>query len=141
MARRASGARPFYFAYFGFFDPRSVGIDYQLPGPKEWLKRPGYYACSVSLLRGYHFPVPDGKGTWVLRNDEQLPSRLCSRRVGGYSIVGVSRVKSPQVKEQRHEATHLDRRHWNFSSMPGSCRQTSWLAQGQDRRCRSWSRR
>jgi hypothetical protein len=71
-------ARPLRLAYFGYFDPRVAGIQFSLPpaglpydselsdlssreveslGPK-----PGWFAVSVTLLRGYEFSLADGKG-------------------------------------------------------------------------------
>ena len=64
-------ARPLGLAYFGYFDPRVAGIDFTLPpkgptspeeaaGPHadELGPRPGWYAVSVTPLRGYEYPVP-----------------------------------------------------------------------------------
>lgn len=68
-------ARPLGLAYYGPVDPRHAGIDYRLPprGPLTGAEllpprcdglgpRPGWYAVSVNLLRGVHFPVSDGAG-------------------------------------------------------------------------------
>ena len=68
-------ARPLGLAYFGYFDPRVAGIEFTLPprgptspeeaaGPhaQELGPHPGWYAVSVTLLRGYDYPVPDGRG-------------------------------------------------------------------------------
>lgn len=68
-------ARPLGLAYFGFIDPRIAGIEFHLPpkgprDPADFLDpqptllgpRPGWYAISVSILQGYHFPLSDGKG-------------------------------------------------------------------------------
>ena len=51
-------ARPFHLAYYGYFDPKDIGIDYppvperppngELQQPLE----PGWYAVSVNYLRG-----------------------------------------------------------------------------------------
>jgi 4-amino-4-deoxy-L-arabinose transferase-like glycosyltransferase len=52
-------ARPFHLAYYGYFDPKDIGIDY-LPVPERPPNRevqqplePGWYAVSVNYLRGY----------------------------------------------------------------------------------------
>jgi hypothetical protein len=66
-------ARPLKLAYFGNFDPRHVGIDYELPkptapsddvanvsgGPKEY-----WCAISVGFLRGASGLAPSGDGHW-----------------------------------------------------------------------------
>lgn len=63
-------------AYFGDIDPRLVEINYSLPpkgptgseheqspgGGLDLGPRPGWYAVSVSLLRGRQFVIPDGNG-------------------------------------------------------------------------------
>jgi hypothetical protein len=69
-------ARPLGLAYFGYFDPRAAGIEFALPpkGPttpeeatgldaRELGPRPGWYAVSVTILQGYDYPVPDGRGS------------------------------------------------------------------------------
>ncbi len=68
-------ARPLGLAYFGYFDPHVTGIGYALPpeGPTnaaeiagpyadELGPHPGWFAVSVTMLRGYGFPIPDGHG-------------------------------------------------------------------------------
>src|SRR5579875_749853 len=66
-------ARPLGLAYFGYFDPRVAGIDFSLPpkgpvatSPVELTEclgpRPGWYAISVTLLRGYRYTIYDGRG-------------------------------------------------------------------------------
>ncbi len=68
-------ARPLRLAYFGCFDPRVAGIEFTLPPPgptgseedsslaaEELGPRPGWYAVSVTLLRGYRYAAPDGHG-------------------------------------------------------------------------------
>jgi 4-amino-4-deoxy-L-arabinose transferase-like glycosyltransferase len=66
-------ARPLHLAYFGNFDPRVAGIEFTLPPrqpdpadpkAKAFDLPPGWYAVSVSLLRGLTFGIPDGKGEW-----------------------------------------------------------------------------
>src|SRR6266446_270885 len=56
-----SQARPFYLVYFGAIDPRWVGIDFILPDSADMLKG-HYYAISATMLKGYDYPVPDGRG-------------------------------------------------------------------------------
>jgi 4-amino-4-deoxy-L-arabinose transferase-like glycosyltransferase len=68
-------AKPLGLAYFGFVDPRAAGIHFALPprgptaaadrvksGYEQLGPKPGWYAVSVTLLRGYSYPVPDGTG-------------------------------------------------------------------------------
>ncbi len=63
-------ARPFHLAYFGHFDPRFAGVEFQLTPTKAELEfngldslKTGWHAVSVSLLRGFGWPVvPDGNG-------------------------------------------------------------------------------
>jgi 4-amino-4-deoxy-L-arabinose transferase-like glycosyltransferase len=68
-------AQPLGIAYFGDFDPRVAGIEFTLPpkGPTrideltspyaaEIGPRPGWYAVSVMMMRGYTFAIPDGRG-------------------------------------------------------------------------------
>jgi hypothetical protein len=95
-------ARPLHLAYFNYFDPRHLGIEYSLPapGPPEGLPgdlsedvsqmgpRPGYYAISVNFLRGRDFHAWNGRGAW-----ERIPKNAFSyfRRFkpiarAGYSI-------------------------------------------------------
>jgi 4-amino-4-deoxy-L-arabinose transferase-like glycosyltransferase len=65
-------AQSLHLAYFGGFDPRVAGMEFTLPAkgaigadgavlPPPKLA-PGYYAVSVSLLRGMRFTVFDGQG-------------------------------------------------------------------------------
>jgi hypothetical protein len=75
-------ARPLGLAYYNDFDPRVVGIEYDLPPPGpsarspidvEWAAqlgpRPGYFAVSVNFLIGTKFLAPNGKGSIVLIDD------------------------------------------------------------------------
>lgn len=65
-------ARPLKLAYFGQVDPQILGIEYSLPpeGPGDHLYVddvatglvPGWYAVSVSTLRGLDFRLPSGDG-------------------------------------------------------------------------------
>jgi hypothetical protein len=74
-------ARPLHLAYFGAFDPEVAGIEFSPPpsiprSPEEASDlevgpHPGWYAVSVSLLRGLKFGVPngrDGDGLSTLNN-------------------------------------------------------------------------
>ena len=74
-------ARPLGLAYFGGFDPRVAGIEFTLPqkakpagtNPRaqEIGPRPGWYAVSVSLMRGREYGIPDGLGgvSWSPQNN------------------------------------------------------------------------
>ena len=62
---------PLYVAHYGEVDPRLAGIRFQLPPIAEPEKGlgdlpgqlpPGFYAISVSLLRGRPYSIFDGKG-------------------------------------------------------------------------------
>jgi hypothetical protein len=68
-------ARPLGLVFFGYFDPRVAAIEFSLPpgipvsdetSDKPALDlsgpRPGWYAISVTMLKGYKFPIADGKG-------------------------------------------------------------------------------
>ena len=94
-------AQPLGLAYFGYIDPRSVGIEFTLPpkgptDPTDFLSpqrdavgpRPGWYAVSVSLLRGLYFPLPDGSGQMVSSESRGYDYFLRFRPVAtaGYSI-------------------------------------------------------
>jgi hypothetical protein len=52
-------AEPLGLAYFGYIDPRAAGISFTLPPKEPW---PGWYAISVTLLRGYRYPIANGRG-------------------------------------------------------------------------------
>lgn len=76
-------ARPLKMAYFGYFDPRVAGIEFELP-PKGAISpeadagtdaqeigpHPGWYVVSVAMMRGCEFSVPDGQGgyPWLALN-------------------------------------------------------------------------
>ena len=92
-------ARPLYFAYYGSFEPRSAGIEYQSPPVRgDGLGRsdnharygpsPGWHAVSVSLLRGLPSLMPDGQGQWRSIGQGELCYYLKFRPVAmaGYSI-------------------------------------------------------
>ncbi len=66
-------AWPLGLAYFGYFEPRVAGINFSLPakGPMETAAAdtvepsgpcPGWYAISVTILRGYRYILYDGHG-------------------------------------------------------------------------------
>lgn len=72
-----SEAQPLGLAYFGPTDPRILGIEYRLPplGPiteeqrlsrrSQWVgPLPGWFAVSVSTLKGLHYGLRDGDGEW-----------------------------------------------------------------------------
>jgi hypothetical protein len=94
-------ARPLGLAYFGYVDPRSAGIAFTLPPkgptkPADFLEprqeavgpRPGWYAVSVSMLRGFHYPIPNGVGGRAFVEGECYGYFLRFRPVAsaGYSI-------------------------------------------------------
>lgn len=94
-------ARPFHLAYFGYVDPRVVGIEFTLPpyGPVRVTDfsaphadtlgpRPGWHAVSVSLLRGCRYPIPNDNGTTVYIDDSYFEYFLQCKPVtrAGYSI-------------------------------------------------------
>jgi hypothetical protein len=67
--------QPLHLAYFGFVDPRIIGIDFTLPPPGPPVAQPtnnspaaqvgpqpGWYAVSVNFVRGLEFGSPDGQG-------------------------------------------------------------------------------
>jgi hypothetical protein len=71
-------ANPLGLVYFGYFDPRIAGIHFNLPPARPIAgdnsqtadfdtggPRPGWYAISVTMLKGYKFPIPDGNGGTV----------------------------------------------------------------------------
>ncbi len=95
-------ARPLGLAYFGGFDPRVLGIEFTLPakGPpiawdfghpqaqKSGLK-PGWYAVSVSLLRGLTFSIANGQGGWEYTGEHDAYTYFLHLRPvarAGYSI-------------------------------------------------------
>jgi hypothetical protein len=94
-------ARRLGLVYFGPIDPRSAGIEFTLPpkGPtdpadftdarrNEVGPRPGWYAISVTMLRGHHYPVADGAGRAEYIKDECYSYFLRFRPVAsaGFSI-------------------------------------------------------
>jgi hypothetical protein len=95
-------ARLLALAYFNVIDPAVAGIDYRLPPPgpnglftkdrdyqAAFGPQPGYYAISVSYLRGSTFPVPDGNGGFrrVSRGDYEYFRRFRPIAKAGYSIL------------------------------------------------------
>ena len=94
-------ARPLKMAYFGFFDPRVAGIEFELPpkgetSPEEsvWPNaqdigpHPGWYAVSVAMMRGCEFSVPDGRGgfPWLPLNTFSYFQRFRPVAHAGWSI-------------------------------------------------------
>jgi hypothetical protein len=94
-------ARPLGLVYFGYIDPRIAGIEYTLPPkgptePKDFLEprlktlgpKPGWYAVSVTMLRGYHYPITNGAGGIEFTEGECYSYFLRFRPVAsaGYSI-------------------------------------------------------
>ncbi len=94
-------ARPLGLAYFGYFDPRVAGIEFTLP--PQWPPPtplppgttiegmgplPGWYAVSVTLLRGHQFMVPDGRGGYpfVVQPSFTYFQRFQPVARAGYSI-------------------------------------------------------
>lgn len=81
-------ARPLSLAYFGLVDPRVAGIEFTLPPKASSGPLPGWYAVSVTILRGYRYSLPDGRGR------EEYPDgphytyflRLKPVAMAGYSI-------------------------------------------------------
>ncbi|WP_197137965.1 ArnT family glycosyltransferase [Crateriforma conspicua] len=68
-------------AYFGSFDPKDIGIEYELPAPlypqsegsdatAQYFSgpRPGWYAISVNYVLGHLMPVPDGQGRFLFQS-------------------------------------------------------------------------
>lgn len=94
------GTTPLGLAYFGQIDPEVAGIDYFLPPRAElrerpksatdntWLQ-PGWYAVSVSLLRGRRYRVDDGRGNvlWTNENSFRYFERWKPSTQAGYSIL------------------------------------------------------
>jgi hypothetical protein len=115
--RRHPEASPLGLAYFGGFDPRVAGIDYELPplgpvsgsdtiGPDAILRgpRPGWYAISVTLLRGYHYSAPNGTGGQKYLDAHYFTyfQRFEPVARAGYSI-NIYRLTTEQANEARQE--------------------------------------
>ncbi|HWE34954.1 MAG TPA: glycosyltransferase family 39 protein [Isosphaeraceae bacterium] len=96
------GARPLGLAYFNFLDPRIIGIDFSLPppGPDGLFlgdhdhpmglgPAPGYFAVSVSFLKGSEFYAPDGRGGLrsIPHGDYEYFRRFRPIARAGYSIL------------------------------------------------------
>ena len=94
-------ARPLGLAYFGYVDPRVVGIEFTLPPPgptnpeqaagpdaKELGPHPGWYAVSVTMLRGYQYPLADGRSSvqWFPLNSFSYFQRFRPVARPGWSI-------------------------------------------------------
>ncbi|HWE40695.1 MAG TPA: hypothetical protein VG406_29405, partial [Isosphaeraceae bacterium] len=99
--RQHPEARPIGLAYFNMLDPKTLGIDYYpAPGAPNYLFRgdqpyqarfgpvPGYFAVSVTLLRGLSFDVADGHGGRkpAARGDYEYFRRFTPIARAGYSI-------------------------------------------------------
>jgi len=94
-------ARPLGLAYFGYCDPRVAGIEFTPPpkgetSPEESVgphavelgPQPGWYAVSVSMMRGYQYPLPDGRGgtQWFPLNSFSYFQRFRPVAYAGWSI-------------------------------------------------------
>ena len=87
-------SRPLHFAYFGYLDPVDVGVKFAAPPTtvqslSDLRDQPsGWYAASVSLLRGYPWFVPDGDGGVLSISQEGIAGLLRLPPVDhvGYSI-------------------------------------------------------
>jgi hypothetical protein len=100
-------ARPLKLAYFGYFDPKYVGIEYtapELPLTDGELKRggqasryigkpvpeipPGWYAISVNFIRGLPWSAYKGDGTKTSFGQNKLVKfqKLKPVAMAGYSI-------------------------------------------------------
>ncbi len=109
-------ARPLGLAYFGYFDPRVAGIEFTLPpkgptspeeaaGPdaKDLGPRPGWYAVSVSMLRGYQYQLPDGRGgqPWFPLNSFSYFQRFRPIAHAGWSIY-IYHITPEECSKMRH---------------------------------------
>jgi hypothetical protein len=94
-------ARPLRLAYFGHIDPRNVGISFTLPprplpqdsdesglATKTLAPEPGWFAVSVSILRGLQYPMPDGRGgfEWLDKPSFTYFQGFRPTAMAGYSI-------------------------------------------------------
>ncbi|HVA49387.1 MAG TPA: glycosyltransferase family 39 protein [Pirellulales bacterium] len=117
-------ARPLGLAYFGYFDPRAAGIEFSLPphGPvhldNEGGERrqpsptssaeigplPGWYAVSVTMLHGYQYAIPDGKGGKFYTEQPYFTyfQRFEPVARAGYSIY-IYHLELPEVNRVRRE--------------------------------------
>jgi hypothetical protein len=110
-------ARPLRMAYFGFFDPRVAGIEFRMPpkgetSPEEAVgpdaqnigPQPGWYAVSVTMMRGRVFEIPDGEGKypWVPLNSFSYFQRLKPIARCGWSIY-IYRITPQECVKVRRE--------------------------------------
>jgi len=83
-------AKPLYVAYWGRIAPELLGIDYELPPPRDHNEPApgGYYAVSVNFLMGFQFVAPAGNGRVFRINSEDyaLFRQLKPIARAGYSI-------------------------------------------------------
>lgn len=109
-------ARPLGLAYFNFYvDPGLAGLAFELPpsGPESLLgkegadlatcgPRPGYYAISVNFLRGYEFPISDGRGGFRETHPHEFEYFRAFRPLtrAGYSIY-IYRITAEEAEAAR----------------------------------------
>lgn len=109
-------AGPLHAAIFTGFDPRDIGLKFELPAPyikgrpelvnDEGLRgpQPGWYAISVSLGKGMHTRVPVGNGEWRDSTGEfsYLFNEFSPVKMIGYSIYVyyVSEVDAARVRDR-----------------------------------------
>jgi hypothetical protein len=110
-------ASPLGLAYFGYIDPRAAGVRFALPpkgptspsdleraGRDELGPQPGWYAVSVTLLRGYRYSVPDGSGEkqYLGQPYYEYFQRFRPVAMGGYSIY-IYHLDRPECDRVRAE--------------------------------------
>ena len=87
-------AKPLKLAYFGYCDPKYLGIDYTAPEPIAGHYNsaakipPGWYAVSVNFVRGLPYFTYRGDGTKVLLSQDAFAAfqKLTPTALAGYSI-------------------------------------------------------
>jgi hypothetical protein len=83
-------AKPLHLTYFGSIDPRSAGIEFSLPAKSTARQEPepGWYAISVSFIRGLPWSVSNGEGgfKYVGKSDYEPFLGLRPVAMAGYSI-------------------------------------------------------
>jgi hypothetical protein len=94
-------AGPLGLGYFGHCDPRAAGIEFDIPpaqpipGANKYGAnidnsgpRPGWYAISVTILRGSRYIIPNGHGTTVYLDGPYYTyfQRFQPVAMAGYSI-------------------------------------------------------
>lgn len=90
-------AKPFNLIYFGYFDPRHIGLEYTISAPLLSARQrrvartqipPGWYAVSVNIVRGYAATVSKGDGSVRYLNQKKLVvfQQLKPVAMAGYSI-------------------------------------------------------